>query len=64
MSIVRFDHVSKRFTLRHERPRSLQELFLNVTHLRKRLASKEKYWALKDVSFEVEPGEMVGMVLR
>jgi lipopolysaccharide transport system ATP-binding protein len=62
MSIVRFDHVSKRFTLRHERPRSLQELFLNVTHLRKRLASKEKYWALKDVSFEVEPGEMVGII--
>ena len=62
MSIVRFDQVSKRFTLRHERPRSLQELFLNVTHLRKGLASKEKYWALKDVSFEVEPGEMVGIV--
>jgi ABC-type polysaccharide/polyol phosphate transport system ATPase subunit len=62
MSIVRFDQVSKRFTLRHERPRSLQELFLNVTHLRKGLASREKYWALKDVSFEVEPGEMVGIV--
>jgi lipopolysaccharide transport system ATP-binding protein len=33
-----------------------------VTHLRKGLTSKEKYWALKDVSFEVEPGEMVGIV--
>jgi ABC-type polysaccharide/polyol phosphate transport system ATPase subunit len=58
---VQFDHVSKRFTLHHERPRSFQELFLNVLH-RRRIRSKERYLALNDVSFELEPGEMVGLI--
>jgi lipopolysaccharide transport system ATP-binding protein len=61
MSIVRFDQVSKRFTLRHERPRSLQELFLSALRLQRR-SSKEPYWVLRDVSFTVEPGEMVGII--
>jgi ABC-type polysaccharide/polyol phosphate transport system ATPase subunit len=61
MITVSFDHVSKQFTLHHERPRSFQELFLNVLHLR-RTTTKEKYWALRDVSFEVEQGEMLGIV--
>jgi ABC-type polysaccharide/polyol phosphate transport system ATPase subunit len=61
MSTVTFDRVSKQFTLHHERPRSFQELFLNVLHL-KRTPTKEKYWALRDVSFEVEQGEMLGII--
>jgi lipopolysaccharide transport system ATP-binding protein len=60
-SVIRVENVSKRFTLRHDRPRSLQELFLNVLH-RERVSSKEMFWVLRDVSFEVEPGEMVGIV--
>ena len=58
---IRFDHVSKEFTLHHERPRSFQELFLNLIR-RERTSRKEKYWALKDVSFEVRSGEMVGII--
>jgi ABC-type polysaccharide/polyol phosphate transport system ATPase subunit len=61
MTAIRFDHVAKRFTLHRERPRSFQELFLNLLHLR-RSSLKEEYWALRDVSFEVEPGEMVGII--
>jgi lipopolysaccharide transport system ATP-binding protein len=61
MPTVRVDHVSKRFTLRHDRPRSFQDLFLNVLRL-KHVTSKEKYWALSDVSFDVEPGEMLGII--
>jgi len=61
MLSVRFDHVSKEFILHHERPRSFQELFLNLIH-RERVSNKEKYQALKDVSFEVESGEMVGII--
>lgn len=61
MSIIRFDHVSKRFTLNRQRSRSFQELFLNFVHLRHR-PPKETYWALDDVSFEVNKGEMVGIV--
>jgi ABC-type polysaccharide/polyol phosphate transport system ATPase subunit len=61
MTVVRIEHVSKRFTLHHERPRSLQELFLNVLRL-KRTPSKEEYWALHDVSLEIHEGEMVGII--
>ncbi len=61
MIAVRFDQVSKRFTLHHERPRSFQELFLNLIRLR-RSPSKEIYWVLRDVSFEIKAGEMVGII--
>ncbi len=61
MSIIRFDHVSKRFTLNRQRSRSFQELFLNAVHFKGR-SPKETYWALDDVSFEVDKGEMVGIV--
>jgi len=61
MTVVRFDQVSKQFTLHLERPRSFQELFLKVIRL-KRDPSKEKYWALRDVNFNVEPGEMLGII--
>jgi ABC-type polysaccharide/polyol phosphate transport system ATPase subunit len=58
---IRFDSVSKKFTLHYERPRSFQELFLHALHL-KPSHLKEEYWALRDVSFEVEPGEVVGVI--
>ena len=61
MPAIRVDQVSKRFTLRHDRPRSFQDLFLNLLRL-ERVRSKERYWALRDVSFEVEPGDMLGIV--
>lgn len=57
---VRFDNVSKRFTLRHERSRSFQEAAL--AFLRGRGNSREELWALKDVSFAVERGKTVGII--
>jgi lipopolysaccharide transport system ATP-binding protein len=61
VTAICFDHVSKQFTLHRQRPRSFQELFLSLLRLQ-RNHSKEKYWALKDVSFAIEAGEMVGIV--
>ncbi len=61
MGSIRFNQVSKRFTLRHERSRSFQQLFLDLLRFQ-RPTSKEKYWALRDVSFQVGAGEMVGIV--
>jgi lipopolysaccharide transport system ATP-binding protein len=61
MIAVSFDKVSKRFTLHHERPRSLQELFLSLAK-RQRRSSREKYWVLNEISFAMEHGEMVGII--
>ena len=61
MPAIRLDTVSKRYTLRHDRPRSFQELFLNVLR-GKRSPSREKFWVLRDVSFEIAQGEMVGII--
>ena len=58
---IRFDHVSKKFIMRRERPRSFQELALNLLHGRGN-GRKEEFWALWDVDFTVEKGEMVGLI--
>ena len=57
---VRFDNVSKRFTLRHERARSFQETALAFLKGWNNL--REELWALKDVSFAVERGKTVGLI--
>ena len=55
---VRFDKVSKKFNLDIARPRSLQEMFVQ----RRVRAEADAFWAVKDVSFTIEPGEHVGLV--
>jgi len=55
---VRFDNVSKRFSLDIDRPRSLQEMFVQ----RRIRAEAEWFWALRNVSFSIEPGEHVGLI--
>ncbi len=55
---IRFDKVSKKFGLNIDRPRSLQEIFVQ----RRLRAEADYFWALQDVSFSIEPGEHVGLV--
>ena len=59
-SIIKLDGVSKRFSLHHERPRSFQEALVNLFHRRGNW--REDFWALKDVSLEVYPGETLGII--
>ncbi len=54
---IRVGSVGKRFSLFHERPRSLKEA---VTLRRRRIY--DEFWALQDVSFQVEPGETIGII--
>jgi ABC-type polysaccharide/polyol phosphate transport system ATPase subunit len=61
MSIIEFDHVSKQFRLRRSRPRSFQELFLDTFRMRGR-RPVEMMWSLRDVSFDIERGEMLGLI--
>ena len=60
-SPIVFEKVSKQFVLRVDRPRSLQELFLRLWK-RNGHDRKESFWALRDVSLVVEPGETVAIV--
>jgi lipopolysaccharide transport system ATP-binding protein len=57
---VCFEHVSKRFILHHERPRSFQEWAIQT--IQRRANMREPFWALRDVSFTVELGEMLGII--
>jgi len=57
---VSFKGVSKRFTLHHERPRTLQEL--TIGFLGGDRGRTEQLWALKDIDFEVEEGETLGII--
>ena len=54
---IRVEGVSKRFRLYHERPRSFKEMLV-----RRRKRTFDEFWALRDVSFEVHPGETVGLI--
>jgi lipopolysaccharide transport system ATP-binding protein len=64
MESVRFDEVSKRFVIHHERARTFQEAALNLLRLRGRNGSSEEFWALRDVSLSVERGRTLGIVGR
>jgi lipopolysaccharide transport system ATP-binding protein len=57
--IVRFENVSKRFRIHHERARSIQDLL--VSGFRRRDTSEE-FWALRDISFVAEPGVSLGII--
>lgn len=59
--MIQVDHVSIMFKLTHDRIRSLKEF--TVAFLRQKL-QYEEFWALRDVSFSVEKGEVVGIIGR
>jgi ABC-type polysaccharide/polyol phosphate transport system ATPase subunit len=61
---IRFEHVSKYYRLGVAQG-SLRDLFASVVRRRSRgdsSATAEDLWALQDVSFEVAPGQILGLV--
>jgi lipopolysaccharide transport system ATP-binding protein len=62
MAIIDVANVSKCFHLRPDRPRSFQELVVNTLKRQPRRAPAQEFWALRDVSFAVEPGETLGII--
>lgn len=61
--ILEINNLSKRFRLHHESNSylSLRDSLSNPAQLLKR-KSDEDFWALKDVSFNVMPGESIGII--
>lgn len=57
--MIQVDNVSMRFKLAHDRISSLKEY---MTKLIKRELRYEEFWALKNVSFNVSKGEVVGII--
>ena len=59
--MIKVENVSMKFNLGVEKDNSLKMMFIRLFDRRKRI-KKEDFWALKDVSFNVEKGDVVGIV--
>lgn len=60
MAVIQFQNVSKRFILHHQRPRSFQEAVIGA--LRRSDNRREEFWAVRDFTLTVGPGEIVGII--
>lgn len=61
-AVIKLEGVSKKFILRHEKVRSFQQTVVDL--LTRRNGTREEFWALKDVTFEVNKGDAVGVIGR
>ena len=74
-SIISVENLGKRYRIHHEQPeryaalrdviaQKLRRIFKPSTSKSRFSASDEDFWALKDVSFDVQQGEVIGIIGR
>ena len=65
-SLISVEKLSKQYRIGHAKPTTLRESLVNAitfAHVRDK-AEEETIWALRDVSFSIDPGETVGIIGR
>ncbi len=62
--IIRFENVSKRFVFSPEKPQTILETVTSAFRRKSDVGQMGFLWALRDVSFDVMPGQCVGLVGR
>ncbi len=61
--VIELQHVSKRFVFTPDKPQSVLESFVSFFSRRRR-SHTQAVWAVRDVSFAVQPGQCLGIVGR
>lgn len=60
--MIKLENISMKFNLGIDKNNSFKETFINILSGKKNKNRNEFFWALKNVTFEVKKGEVIGLI--